>query len=80
MPRKARELSPLVGDKVEAAYRRGGLFEERVALVSEWGAFSRSRDSRGVAQSQHWAVRTSQAPAEGGGPVTPGVTVAPRDA
>jgi integrase len=45
-------LSHAVGDKVEAAYRRGDLFEKRVVLMSEWGAFLRTRKSRGVAQSQ----------------------------
>lgn len=32
-------LSHAVGDKVEAAYRRGDLFEKRVALMRDWAAF-----------------------------------------
>ena len=29
-----------LGDKVEAAYRRGDLFEKRRRLMDEWGTFS----------------------------------------
>ena len=32
-------LSHAVGDKVEAAYRRGDLFSKRVALMRDWAAF-----------------------------------------
>ena len=32
-------LGHVVGDKVEAAYRRGDLFEKRMALMTAWGAF-----------------------------------------
>jgi hypothetical protein len=32
-------LAHAVGDKVEAAYRRGNLFEKRVLLMSDWAAF-----------------------------------------
>jgi integrase len=32
-------LAHAVGDKVEAAYRRGDLFEKRVALMSDWADF-----------------------------------------
>jgi len=32
-------LSHAIGDKVEAAYRRGDLFDKRVALMSEWASF-----------------------------------------
>lgn len=32
-------LSHAIGDKVEAAYRRGDLFEKRMALMSDWAAF-----------------------------------------
>ena len=32
-------LAHAVGDKVEAAYRRGDLFEKRRALMEDWGAF-----------------------------------------
>lgn len=45
-------LSHAVGDKVEAAYRRGDLFEKRVALMSEWGSFLRARNLEGVTHSQ----------------------------
>jgi integrase len=32
-------LSHAVGNKVEAAYRRGDLFEKRRRLMDDWGAF-----------------------------------------
>jgi len=32
-------LSHAIGNKVEAAYRRGDLFEKRVALMADWAAF-----------------------------------------
>jgi integrase len=32
-------LAHAVGDKVEAAYRRGDLFERRVRLMTEWADF-----------------------------------------
>jgi integrase len=32
-------LAHAIGDKVEAAYRRGDLFEKRAALMADWGAF-----------------------------------------
>ena len=40
-PREVAEmaLAHTIGDKVEAAYRRGDLFEKRRAMMSEWAAF-----------------------------------------
>ena len=40
----AREVAEMalahsIGDKVEAAYRRGDLFEKRAVMMSEWAAF-----------------------------------------
>jgi hypothetical protein len=32
-------LSHAVQDKVEAAYRRGDLFEKRAGLTADWSAF-----------------------------------------
>jgi hypothetical protein len=32
-------LAHAVGDKVEAAYRRGDLFEKRRRLMAEWGSY-----------------------------------------
>lgn len=32
-------LAHTIGDKVEAAYRRGDLFEKRAAMMSDWAAF-----------------------------------------
>lgn len=32
-------LAHIVGDKVEAAYRRGDLFEKRRQLMAHWGKF-----------------------------------------
>lgn len=41
-PRDVAEmaLAHAIGDKVEAAYRRGDLFEKRRRLMKEWGKFS----------------------------------------
>lgn len=36
-------LAHTVGDKVEAAYRRGDLFEKRVRLMHDWAAFCEGR-------------------------------------
>jgi integrase len=40
-PREVAEaaLAHAVGDKVEAAYRRGDLFEKRAQLMKDWAAF-----------------------------------------
>jgi integrase len=40
-PREAAEraLAHAVGDKVEAAYRRGDLFEKRRRLMEAWAAY-----------------------------------------
>jgi integrase len=40
-PREVAEmaLAHAIGDKVEAAYRRGDLFEKRRQLVEAWGRF-----------------------------------------
>jgi integrase len=38
-------LAHAVGDKVEAAYRRGDLFEKRVRLMADWAAFCSSMPS-----------------------------------
>ena len=32
-------LSHVVGDKVEAAYRRGDLFEKWIAVMGDWAVF-----------------------------------------
>jgi len=45
-------LSHAIGDKVEAAYRRGDLLEKRVALMTDWASFlagSRQRARTGAA-------------------------------
>ena len=40
-PREVAEaaLAHVIGDKVEAAYRRSDLFEKRRLLMSEWATF-----------------------------------------
>jgi hypothetical protein len=40
-PRDAAEmaLAHAIGDKVEAAYRRGNLFEKRVLMMADWAKF-----------------------------------------
>ncbi len=44
-PNEAAEmaLAHVVGDKVEAAYRRGDLFGKRIALMADWAIFCGSR-------------------------------------
>ena len=39
-------LAHAVGDKVEAAYRRGDLFAKRDALMDEWAAFLKPEVTR----------------------------------
>jgi integrase len=39
-------LAHVVGDKVEAAYRRGDLFEKRRQLMSDWAAFCEGPPAR----------------------------------
>ena len=43
-PREVAEmaLAHAIGDKVEAAYRRGDLFDKRRRLVDDWAAFLES--------------------------------------
>ena len=36
-------LAHVVGDKVEAAYRRGNLFDKRARLMSDWATFATSK-------------------------------------
>ncbi len=38
-------LAHAIGDKVEAAYRRGDLFEKRSAMMTEWAAFVAKSES-----------------------------------
>jgi hypothetical protein len=50
-PREVAEmaLAHAVGDKVEAAYRRGDLFEKRVRIMADWATFCLSvQDSDGT--------------------------------
>jgi hypothetical protein len=42
-------LAHTVGDKVEAAYRRGDLFEKRRQLMEEWARFCSAPASLEVA-------------------------------
>ncbi len=47
-PRDVAEmaLAHAIGDKVEAAYRRGDLFDKRTRLMSEWAAFCAKVESK----------------------------------
>ena len=49
-PAEVREmaLAHAVGDKVEAAYRRGDLFEKRRELAEAWGRFCAGQRSANV--------------------------------
>jgi integrase len=58
-PREVAEmaLGHVVGDKVEAAYRRGDLFQKRRRLMGEWARFCRS----GAKAGEVVAIRDRQA-------------------
>ena len=47
-PREVAEmaLAHAIGDKVEAAYRRGDLFEKRRRLMKDWAAFCANPEVR----------------------------------
>ena len=36
---KAKDMAAKIEDKVEAAYRRGDLFEKRVGLMNDWARY-----------------------------------------
>jgi integrase len=38
-------LAHKIGDKVEAAYRRGDLFEKRRRLMAAWGQYCKAKSS-----------------------------------
>lgn len=44
-------LAHAVGDKVEAAYRRGNMFEKRRAMMEDWAAFVGKLDVKGAVVS-----------------------------
>ena len=50
IPRDVAEmaLAHSIGDKVEAAYRRGDLFERRKLMMEEWATFVRTTPSAKV--------------------------------
>jgi integrase len=41
-------LAHAIGDKVEAAYRRGDLFDKRRRMMSDWAAFLRNVETAGA--------------------------------
>jgi integrase len=53
-------LAHTIGDKVEAAYRRGDLFQKRARLMAEWAAFCGTAPAQGDAGHIH-SRRTFQA-------------------
>lgn len=55
-------LSHAVGDKVEAAYRRGDLFEKRVALMDDWAAFLGYPKSPGRVRGEAPADKSRKTP------------------
>ena len=60
-PREVAEaaLAHVVGDKVEAAYRRGDLFEKRRSLMDQWTAYSSENAVRTDLVNQKARVRTA---------------------
>jgi len=55
-PREVSEmaLAHTIGDKVEAAYRRGELLEKRRALMAAWAAFVTTPPCSKVVQIRGW--------------------------
>jgi integrase len=51
-------LAHAVGDKVEAAYRRGDLFEKRRRLMAEWATFCNT--TKPAARGKVVALRTGR--------------------
>jgi integrase len=61
-PREAAEaaLAHTIGDKVEAAYRRGDLFEKRRRLMDAWGSYCTTpATERGAARTFQRAAETA---------------------
>lgn len=58
-------LAHTVGDKVEAAYRRGDLFEKRRALMEDWARFCDPLPHVDVAGSHPTGAQTTPATAQG---------------
>jgi integrase len=64
-PRDAAEmaLAHAIGDKVEAAYRRGDLFEKRRQMMADWAAFcGRTADGRWCRSTEELASAPDDAP------------------
>jgi integrase len=43
-------LAHVIGDKVEAAYRRGDLFTKRVRLMADWARFATTKPAQASAK------------------------------
>ncbi len=58
-PRDAAEmaLAHTIGDRVEAAYRRGDLFEKRIFMMTDWAAFCAKVESADVIPLQMTGTR-----------------------
>lgn len=58
-PRDVAEmaLAHTIGDKVEAAYRRGDLFEKRKLMMADWAAFCAKSESAAVIPMKRKNVR-----------------------
>jgi integrase len=58
-PREVAEmaLAHAVSDKVEAAYRRGDLFEKRHRLMSEWSRFCETPKAAAEVVPIRWSER-----------------------
>ena len=46
-------LAHAIGDKVEAAYRRGDLFDKRRGLMDEWAKFAQLPSAKVGGESAH---------------------------
>jgi integrase len=64
-PRDVAEmaLAHAIGDKVEAAYRRGDLFEKRIHMMADWAAFCAKSESPVILPLARNAAGASRLPA-----------------
>ena len=61
-PRDVAEmaLAHTIGDKVEAAYRRGDLFEKRARLLADWARFCALQSPEGAVIPLHPEITSTK--------------------
>jgi integrase len=51
-------LAHFIGDKVEAAYRRGDLFKKRTRMMNDWATFCARVEAKGLIRTTTWTTKT----------------------